>query len=157
MVKIVSYDETYREALMAVELEDDDRQFTGLPHEILDLSINDENRHPVVMLYGKRAVGLFILHKGNEIRQFYDDDHAILLRALSLDKKYHRRGIAYESMKLLNDYVKRHFQDIDKIVLAVNNKNIKAMNLYIKCNFEDRGITRQGAYGEQKILIKSIK
>ncbi|MFU1847767.1 GNAT family N-acetyltransferase, partial [Enterococcus faecium] len=44
----------------------------------------------------------------------------------------------------------------NEVVLAVNEKNIPAQNLYEKVGFQDKGLRRMGRIGQQIIMHLSI-
>ena len=55
-------------------------------------------------------------------------------------------------MLLLEEFVKRYFPIKNEVVLAVNERNIPAQNLYAKVGFEDKGFRRMGPIGQQIIM-----
>lgn len=55
-------------------------------------------------------------------------------------------------MLLLEEFVKRYFPIKNEVVLAVNERNIPAQNLYAKVGFQDKGFRRMGPIGEQIIM-----
>lgn len=59
-------------------------------------------------------------------------------------------------MLLLEEFVKRYFPIKNEVVLAVNERNIPAQNLYAKVGFQDKGFRRMGPIGQQIIMHLSI-
>lgn len=55
-------------------------------------------------------------------------------------------------MLLLEEFVKRYFPIKNEVVLAVNERNIPAQNLYAKVGFEDKGFRRMGPISQQIIM-----
>lgn len=55
-------------------------------------------------------------------------------------------------MLLLEEFVKCYFPIKNEVVLAVNERNIPAQNLYAKVGFEDKGFRRMGPIGQQIIM-----
>lgn len=55
-------------------------------------------------------------------------------------------------MLLLEEFVKRYFPIKNEVVLAVNERNIPAQNLYAKVGFQDKGFRRMGPIGQQIIM-----
>jgi len=53
---------------------------------------------------------------------------------------------------LLEEFVKCYFPIKNEVVLAVNERNIPAQNLYAKVGFEDKGFRRMGPIGQQIIM-----
>ena len=59
-------------------------------------------------------------------------------------------------MLLLEEFVKRYFPIKNEVVLAVNERNIPAQDLYAKVGFQDKGFRRMGPIGQQIIMHLSI-
>ncbi len=55
-------------------------------------------------------------------------------------------------MALLQEFVKRYFPIKNEVVLAVNEKNIPAQNLYEKVGFQNKGFRKMGPIGQQIIM-----
>ncbi|MNW68880.1 hypothetical protein D3C74_477650 [compost metagenome] len=60
-------------------------------------------------------------------------------------------------MKQLPDWVREFHPEIDEIILAVNEGNKAAYQLYVKSGFLDLGLTRMGNRGTQHILHYSLR
>jgi RimJ/RimL family protein N-acetyltransferase len=152
MIQLVYYEEKYKAQLFDFQLPPDQHQFTGLPREVLDLSIEDNNRYPIVIINGEEAVGFFVLHQGMDISPFSTNPQAILLRALSINILHQGKGYGKEAMKLVPLFVKRNFPQVNEIVLAVNERNIGAKKMYDSVGFIDQGEKRMGEIGLQYLL-----
>ncbi|WP_409253782.1 GNAT family N-acetyltransferase [Bacillus sp. SCS-153A] len=144
------YNEKFKEQLNAFSLVEEQHQFTALPAEALE--IIDESRFPVVMVENHNAVGFFVLHRGEAIRDYSEHPDAILLRAFSVDEIHQGKGYAKQAMRLLPGFIKGHFPEKTEIVLAVNERNLAARSLYLKCGFKDHGKKLMGKKGWQSIL-----
>lgn len=59
-------------------------------------------------------------------------------------------------MKALPEFVLHRYREIDEIILAVNERNIAAQQLYLKLGFLDRGVRKMGIHGQQLILHNRI-
>jgi len=151
------YQEKYRQALMDFYLPAEKERYTYLPKEVLDLSIDDKDKHPVVVLLNDIPVGFFGLHLGEEVLDYIKNPKAILLRYFSINHPHSGKGYAKETLRLLPDFVKSNFPEVDEIVLAVNQKNFTAQRLYDKSNFKDTGIRRVSPKGPQFILSYKLK
>jgi RimJ/RimL family protein N-acetyltransferase len=151
MVKLTFFEEKYREELFRFELPEDQAQFTGLPHEVLNEALAD-NQYPVVIVSNNIPVGFFVLKMGDSLQQLVGNERAMLIRALSMNTVHQGKGYAKVGMCALPSFVQQHFPDVDELVLAVNERNIAAQHLYERANFVDRGIRREGPVGMQKIL-----
>jgi RimJ/RimL family protein N-acetyltransferase len=152
MIQLVYYEEKYQSQLFDFKLPPDQHQFTGLPREVLDISISDPNRYPIVIINGEVAVGFFVFHQGEDISPFSTNPNAILLRAFSIHNVHQGNGYGKTAMKLLPIFVKKNFPNVDEIVLAVNEKNNAAKKLYESVGFIDLGERRIGNIGSQYLL-----
>jgi RimJ/RimL family protein N-acetyltransferase len=151
-VQLCFYGPEHDAALQTFYLPAEQKKFTALPTEVIDLSIQDENRYPVVILNRDTPVGFFVLHDGKDIQTFTNNPNAMLLQAFSINYIHQGKGYAKKALQLLPEFVMKHFPYINEIVLAVNEKNIAARQLYEKSGFEDRGLRRLGKIGRQLIL-----
>ncbi|PLR94128.1 GNAT family N-acetyltransferase [Bacillus sp. T33-2] len=151
-VMISFYDPRFDAELRAFQLPEEQQKFTGMPDKSLETASADPNRFPIVILSSDIPVGFFILHKGTDIKPFTQNPRAMLLRAFSINHKHQGRGYAKQALLQLPDFVSMHFPEIDEIVLAVNEKNIAAKQLYEKSGFQDLGERRTGPIGMQYIL-----
>ncbi|WP_405108347.1 GNAT family protein [Paenibacillus sp. FSL K6-1217] len=146
-------EEHYRSQLLSFRLPAEQEQFTGLPEETLQDLREDSGKAGVIIAHEERAVGFFILHTGEGISNFYPDHTgAVLLRAFLMDYASQGRGFAKAAMLLLPDFVRRHYPEARQIVLAVNERNTAASQLYLRAGFQDHGLRRSGTKGTQLIL-----
>lgn len=146
------YNREHLEGLLQFHLPEDQKKFTGMPGDVLETTLQDPERYPIVITAEDKPVGFFVLHKGAGILPFTNNKNAILLRAFSIDLNAQGRGYGKKAMQLLPAFVKEKFPQINEIVLAVNMKNTAAQALYLKVGFVDRGIKREGSIGLQHIL-----
>ena len=148
------YHEKFEEDVYAFSLFEEQHQFTALPEEAL--AVKDENRFPIVMFDNEKAVGFFVLHQGEAIREYSSNPNALLLRAFSINQIHQGKGYAKEGMNRLRGFTREHFPEIDEIVLAVNERNLAAKSLYLKSGFEDHGKKLMGRKGWQSILTYTL-
>ncbi|MEK3875808.1 GNAT family N-acetyltransferase [Paenibacillus sp. FSL M7-0420] len=145
--------EQFRDQLLGFQLPAEQLQFTGMPEETLQDIKEDAGKEGVVIAHGERAVGFFILHTGEGISDFFPDyGDAVLLRAFLMDYASQGRGFAIAAMLQLPDFVRRHYPEARQIVLAVNERNTAASQLYLRTGFQDHGLRRSGSKGLQLIL-----
>src|SRR6185312_13468500 len=111
------------------------------------LSNEDPNRYSILAMENEQLVTFFSLHKGEGIKSFSPNDHALLIRSFSTDFHQQGKGYAKNALTLLPAFVKNHFADITEIVLAVNVCNDAAQALYQKCGYIDQGIRAMGRTG----------
>ncbi|MFE1242775.1 GNAT family N-acetyltransferase [Fictibacillus sp. NPDC058756] len=151
-VVLTFFDEIHREALNAFDLAEDQKKFTAMPSDALEICKEDPSRNPVVIMASDAAVGFFVLHAGENIRDFTANPNAMVIRALSINQKEQGKGYAKEAMLQLPAFVSTHFPEINELILAVNFKNEPAKKLYEKAGFQDRGQIKHGPIGPQYVL-----
>lgn len=152
LVELCFYRPEFAARLSAFSLPEEQMQFTGLPDEVLPETLQDETRHPIVILADGIPVGFFILHHGEGIASYTSNERALLLRALSIDHTHQGQGYAKAAMLLLPAFARKHFPGFNEIVLVVNARNLTAKRLYEKTGFQDKGLTRMGKIGLQHVL-----
>ncbi len=145
------------EELLSFELPEDQHRFTALPVEVLEISIRDPERHPIVITADGQAVGFFVLHEGAGVSTYrsYTSTSAeqlMLLRAFLMDHRHQGKGFARLALEGLRSFVNEHFSHIHEIILAVNVRNEPAQKLYLRTGFVDHGFRRPGAVGMQWIM-----
>lgn len=149
-VELKFFEASDREAFAAVELEPEQGKFTAFPHEVLPKLVDPE-RHLTLMIHDNQLVGYFVLHENNGPLEIGSHDKALLIRSLGVDRRHQRKGYAYQGMKQLPDFVRRHFPQVTELVLLVNLTNLPAQGLYQKVGFTDTGIRRKGRSGMQAL------
>ncbi|ESU33234.1 hypothetical protein G3A_07315 [Bacillus sp. 17376] len=156
IVSLVFYKPEYKERLLNYRLSAEQQRYTAFPVDALQRCESEPDRHPIVILYGYQPAGFFVLHGGEGVKEFSNNNDAILLRAYSINAEFQGKGIASQSIKLLNPFVKKHFPDVNEIILAVNHANIAAQTVYKKGGFVDQGIRAMGREGEMFICHLDI-
>lgn len=151
-VSLTFFEENHREALSAFYLEEKQEKFTAMPSDALQKCEEDPGRSPVVITVSDKPVGFFVLHAGENIRDFTANPHAMVIRALSINHTEQGKGYAKEAMLQLPAFVSTHFHKINELILAVNFKNEPAKKLYEKAGFHDRGQIMHGPVGPQYVL-----
>jgi RimJ/RimL family protein N-acetyltransferase len=155
-VQLVVYEEKYRDQLMNFELPEEQAQFTALPAEALNLALTDPNRTPIVIMAGAKPVGFFVLHAGPDIVPFTAEPYALLLRAFSVNHEDQGRGYARQSLLRLPAFIEKHYPEVKAVVLAVNQRNVPAQQVYLKSGFSDTGREIEGKYGPQHIFVLQL-
>ncbi len=74
----------------------------------------------------------FALQTGDRVQEFTKNENALLLTSFSINHNRQRKGYAKKSLALLQEFVQCYFPMKNEVVLAVNEKNIPAQNLYEK-------------------------
>jgi RimJ/RimL family protein N-acetyltransferase len=142
--------------LKGYQLPEEQLAFTSMPFPAIEACLQEKDRHPIIIHYGEDIAGFFVLHGKEGAKRYSPNEHAILLRAYSITSGFQGKGIAGESLRLLPDFVRRHFPDKSEIVLGVNNSNKGAQHVYKKAGFIDKGLRVTGQKGEQYVLHKEL-
>ncbi|WNB92356.1 GNAT family protein [Bacillus sp. NEB1478] len=152
------YDQTYDEDLLSFYLPLEQEKFTALPVDAIRKCEEDQERYPIVIIntIGK-AVGFFVLHQGENIRDYTANTNAMVVRALSINNKEQGKGYAKEAMIRLPEFVSKKFPEINELILSVNFKNETAKKVYEKAGFQDRGQVKHGPAGPQYVMHYDIE
>ncbi|MBB6021167.1 RimJ/RimL family protein N-acetyltransferase [Paenibacillus sp. JGP012] len=156
-IRLVHYEEQYDEALTRFALKKEQIHFTAMPVEVIEEAAANPDKDPVVILVQEVPAGFFVLHKGSEYVEPAERDRKILVRALSISVEHQGKGYALEAMKQLPAWVREYHPEVEEIILAVNEENKAARQLYLKSGFLDFGLTKLGNRGIQHILHYSMK
>ncbi len=111
---------------------------------------------PVTIFNNGEPGGFFTLDFGEDKMDLTDNRNSVLLRSLSINPEMQGKGIGKAAMIRLDDFVRENFRDCHEIVLAVNQNNISAYELYLKVGYRYEGKTRMGRSGPQYLMFKSI-
>lgn len=149
MIKLRHFSNHDLAALKAFELPPTQAKFTALPKEVLS---EEAGVTRIVIVDDDQPVGFFLLHQTARVKEYSANPKAILFTALSVNYAKQGKGYAKQGMRLLKEFVKNEFPEVEEIVLGVNHKNIPAQNLYVRVGFIDTGRRKIGPLGEQLIL-----
>ena len=149
MVKLILYNDNYLKALENYPLSEEHLSFTGHPLELLERAETNASYTPIIITEDGQVAGFFVLDTGEEKFHYTDIVVSILLRGYSIHPDYQGRGIAQKSMKLLRVFVAKHFPDVNRVVLGVNEANKAAQAVYAKSGFIDEGRRFNGRSGMQ--------
>ncbi|AFH63297.1 GNAT family N-acetyltransferase [Paenibacillus caseinilyticus] len=150
-IELTHWTPRYAEALDAFELPAEQLQFTALPKDALSQAAD---QHPIVILSEGTPVGFFVLHSSERVHEYSANPRAMLLAALSVDRRQQGKGYAKLGMLALPGWIRTHFPNCNEVVLAVNHKNRPARQLYWTACFADTGRRRMGPNGEQWIMSR---
>ncbi|WP_342511991.1 GNAT family N-acetyltransferase [Sporosarcina sp. FSL K6-1522] len=146
------YQQEFEKGVAMYTLTAEQLRFTGAPEVAITLAQTDSSRYPIVAIADEQLVTFFCLHKGEGIKTFSANEHAILLRSFSTDFHQQGKGYAKRALAHLPAFIKEHFSDITEIVLAVNVRNEAAQALYRKCGYLDTGRRTMGEKGELIVM-----
>ncbi|MFP3598344.1 GNAT family N-acetyltransferase [Chryseobacterium sp. SIMBA_029] len=133
--------------------------FTATPEQALERikERDDDLAHPINIVHDEKSVGFFVLDFGEDKFDLTDNKNSVLLRSFSINPQLQGKGIGKSAMLKLDDFVKEHFRECDEIVLAVNQKNTSAYQLYLKAGYVFEGKTRIGRSGPQFLMYKTLR
>jgi ribosomal protein S18 acetylase RimI-like enzyme len=109
---------------------------------------------PVTIFHNGNPAGFFTLDFGTDRFELTDNPNSVLLRSLSVNPALQGKGIGKSAMLQIDDLIREHFKSCDEIVLAVNQNNISAYELYLTVGYRYEGKTKIGRNGPQYIMYK---
>ncbi|WP_332631554.1 GNAT family N-acetyltransferase [Halalkalibacter flavus] len=152
IIELVPYVEDMEEMLEYYRLKDGQELFVLHPKEAIDICKYEKERRPFVLQARGEIVGFLVLHSGGGVRSFSEYEHAVLVRAFSIDAREQGKGYAKKAISQLPSLVATHFPMANEIVLAVNQKNEPARSLYESVNFKYTGRCIEGRSGLQDVM-----
>jgi RimJ/RimL family protein N-acetyltransferase len=155
-VSLDFYKEEYKSKLSDYHLSEEQTRYASLPLNAILKCEKDKTRNPIVILYNGEPAGFFVLHGWEGVMAYSDNKDAILIRGYSVHSTFQGKGIARESLLVLESFVKKHFPSKKEIILAVNHKNTVAQHVYMRGGFIDKGIRVMGRKGELLIFHKEL-
>jgi GNAT superfamily N-acetyltransferase len=158
IVQLEFYREEFFEDLNSFQLDEFQSEFTlSFYQNIVEKKIQEiPGKHPIAVLFQSQAIGFFVLDDSNEKFTYTTEMNSLLLRSLSLHPAYQGKGLGKEIMGVLDEFVQLHFPEKTSIYLAVNQRNIRAKELYFKTGYLDTGKIYVGIKGPQFILKKNL-
>lgn len=140
------------------KLDETQSQFTAKAEEALQRisERQDALAYPVTVFYGEKAAGFFVLDFGDDKLDLTDNPDSVLVRSLSINPDLQGKGIGKSAMLKMDDFIKENFKDCNEIVLAVNQNNTSAYELYLKTGYFYDGKTRIGRSGPQYLMYKKL-
>lgn len=154
IVKLEHFEDKFLNELENFDLPKEQIQFSALPKDILNTT---DGQYRIVITNNGQAVGFFLLHATDKVKNYSSNPNALLLTALTVDHKYQGKGFAKKGMLALPHFVKKFFPSYNEIVLVVNEKNFHAQALYKKVGFNDTGERKIGPIGKQILMSLSIE
>lgn len=151
-MRLKFYEEKDDRLIERYTITEEQLRYTMSPKESIELVMQDENRHAVLVLDEDRLVTFFVLHEHEGVKPYSSNEQAILIRAFSTDFYEQGKGYAKAALQLLPDFVLTHFPYINELVLGVNLPNTAAQSLYKKCGFVDEGRLAKGFRAEIKVM-----
>lgn len=111
---------------------------------------------PVTIFNDGIVVGFLVLDFGADKFDITDNSDSVLLRSLSINPALQGKGIGKSVMVIVDEFIKDHFESCDEIVLAVNQNNTIAYEIYLKTGYLFDGKVREGRSGSQFLMSKKL-
>jgi RimJ/RimL family protein N-acetyltransferase len=143
-------------------LDDIQSQYTATAMQSLE-KIEERNQkedffaYPITIFYEEKVAGFFVLDFGDDKFDLTENPDSVLLRSLSVNPDFQGKGIGKSAMIEVDHFIKEHFTDCNEIVLAVNENNNSAFQLYLKVGYFYEGKTREGRSGTQFLMFKKLQ
>lgn len=116
----------------------------------------DNFAFPVSIFDDEVLVGFLVLDFGVDKFDITDNSDSVLLRSLSINPAFQGKGIGKSVMVVIDEFIKDHFESCDEIVLAVNQNNTIAYEIYLKTGYLFEGKVREGRSGPQFLMSKKL-
>lgn len=117
---------------------------------------NDGKGFSITIFEDEIPAGYFALDFGDDKFDLTDNPNSVLLRSLSINPGFQGKGIGKAAMIQVDDFIRENFKDCNEVVLAVNQNNISAYELYLKVGYQFEGKTRIGRSGPQRLMYKKL-
>lgn len=139
-------------------LDEVQQRFTATPEMALQRirERDDAQAFAITITENAKPAGLFVLDFGEDKLDLTENKKAVLVRSLSVNPRFQGKGIGKAAMQIVDNFVRENFPDCDEIVLAVNQKNIPAYQIYLKTGYIYDGKTRIGRSGPQYLMHKKL-
>lgn len=111
---------------------------------------------PVSVFDDAVLAGFLVLDFGADKFDITDNPNSVLLRSLSINPEFQGKGIGKSVMFVIDEFVKKYFLTCDEIVLAVNQNNTLAYEIYLKSGYVYDGRIRDGRSGPQFLMYKKL-
>ncbi|RWM38699.1 pyridoxal-phosphate dependent enzyme [Mesorhizobium sp.] len=145
-------------AVAHLKLGPEQEQFAGpldLVFSQLQISSRPELEHPFSIVVRDEVVGFFVLREKDAVPEWAPLD-VITLHSLRVDRDYQRKGYGKGAIRLIARWILTNRPDVNRLMLAVNVRNVMARDSYLKSGFWDTGTTYCGPIGTQNILEYKI-
>lgn len=139
-------------------LDENQLQYTATAEQALKKIEEREDTlaFPITILKDEHPCGFFVLDFGDDKLELTNNKQAMLLRSFSVNPEFQGKGIGKEAMIKVEEFVRENFKDCDEIVLAVDQGNISAFQLYGNTGYHYEGKNRIGRSGPQYIMHKKL-
>lgn len=147
----------YDSILQAYQL--DRLEYSDTPLRSLAFFKGRDDIYPILIFNDfEQLVGFFILDKGDGLADYgFPKDAYVLIRSFSIDERFQRQGYAKASLNQLIAFAREHIDNhLLHLVLAVNERNIPAQNLYQSCGYRVVKSDIAGKKGNLLLMQKDV-
>lgn len=143
---------------LSYRLNEEQSQFTTSIDQCINQrkDLKDPDKLIITILADETPIGFFILDKGADRVELTENPASLLILSYSINPEYQGKGYGKHVMESVEDYVRKHYDGINELVLSVNIQNEHAYRIYLKAGFEDTGRQITGIRGAQYVLSKHI-
>ncbi|WOH80333.1 GNAT family N-acetyltransferase [Bradyrhizobium sp. BEA-2-5] len=141
-----------------LRLEPEQEQFVvplDLLFSELRTSSQPELEHPFSIVVHDETVGFFILREKAALPEWAPPD-AITLHNLCVGRPYQGNGYGKAATGLAAQWILTNRPCVNRLMLGVNIRNVRARGAYLKSGFRDTEATHCGPIGPQNILEYKI-
>ncbi|USD43427.1 GNAT family N-acetyltransferase [Vibrio sp. SCSIO 43135] len=152
MVEIAAYASQWEEQVKQLKVRAEQQAFT-VSDIALALQEIKPNELPHVVLHEEQVVGFFLLDAAYHRSYSFCPNTGWGIRSLLIDQRFQGQGIAKKALQQLPQFVKRHYQGVEQLMLTVNCRNVAAYSCYLKSGFVDtKELYLGGPVGPQHIM-----
>ncbi|RWD82941.1 pyridoxal-phosphate dependent enzyme [Mesorhizobium sp.] len=114
-------------------------------------SPHPELEHPFAITVRNEIVGFLVLCEKAALPEWAPPD-AVTLHNLRIDRAYQGNGYGKAATRLAAEWISTNRTSINRLMLAVNARNVIARQAYLRSGFRETGNTHCGSAGLQNIL-----
>lgn len=147
-----------RLAIKQLALDPDQEAFAGSVDAIFDElqgSPHPEMEHPFAIVADQTKVGFFVLRE-KQARPDWAPPAAVTLHSFRVCRGCQGKGYGQAGVNLAIAWIQRERPGVERLMLAVNTRNVLARSVYLKSGFVDTGEIFRGPIGSQHILAAEI-
>ena len=147
-----------RLAIKNLVLDPQQEQFAGSVDAIFDDLQNSrypDLEHAFAIVVLKKRVGFFILRE-NQALPDWAPRGVVTLHSFRICRACQGKGYGRAGADLAISWVRRERPAVNRLMLAVNTRNMIAKSVYLKAGFVDTGEIFRGPIGDQNILTIEI-
>ncbi|MFP4896987.1 pyridoxal-phosphate dependent enzyme [Paraburkholderia sp. EG304] len=148
-----------RASVSHLQLKPEQTQFVDPLYTVfleLQTSSLDEDEYPCSVAVGDKIVGFFVLREKAALPDWAPSD-AITVHSFRIGESYQGNGYGKAASRLMADWVLSNRRHANRLMLAVNRRNVIAKRTYLSSGFHETGINYCGPTGRQEILEYKLR